>query len=241
MSRYSNPPDPFPDPNAPFAGSIVNPALPGSIGGLLESVKTAVMISLKEAVTGSSLDLDTDISVDMEYPQEVAAFPAIWVQFSITKLQRAGLSHEVMTKSAEGNWEPVQEWIFEGRITITIAALTSLERDRISDRIISLLAFARPPMLVLTDPTKDTKQYRSLLTSLAENPYVSLTLNTDSMIPGGQTVTQAPYDPENLLVYEDNYSMDMVGNFGIKFRNDGLYELTQIGVKPTPFDPYEGV
>lgn len=240
----TDPFSPFPDPDAPYAGSQVQEFLPESMGGPIEAVKTAVILALRDAITGTSMRLaNSKINVDMEYPLELTQYPGIWVQFSLTKLQRAGLAHEVMTSRTvnEGtpeeyiNWEPVQEWAFEGRVTMTIVALTSLERDKIADMLVAMLAFSRPPMRIRTKP-QDTKEHKTLLTELANNPYIYMTLNTDQIIIGGQSMAQAPFDPENILTYEDNYSMDMVGQFAIKFQNDGLFTLARIDEVQTMAD-----
>ena len=258
MSQYDSPVSPFPDPNAPKVGTLVNAKLPDSAGGLIQSTKEAIIVALREAMTASTLSIgngDTTLEIDMEYPMELVNYPGIWVQFSISKLNRVGISHEVMTKTIENegtpeewiNWEPVQEWGFEGRVSLTVVAMTSLERDRISDTLLTVLAFARPPSLVLTDPKRDTKQFKSLITELAKNPYIFMAINTDEIVAGGQSMAQAPFDPENFLTYEDTYSFDVMGQFAIKFKHDGTYTLTKIDEVPTmastlpnhTWNPYE--
>jgi hypothetical protein len=244
MSANDTPPDPFPDPDAPYPGSVVNAVLEDSSGGLIWAVKEAVIVALKEALTGSSLSMvnDSSIHVDYEYSEIIERLPGVWVQFSITSLKRAGISHEVWpTPAPDEPWEPVQEWMFEGRITLSVAALTSLERDRISDTLITQLAFARPPQLVLTDPQEDTKQFRSLITILAENPYVSLTLNTDQIVSGGQGLDQGPPWAENMLIYEDTYTVECLGQFNVQFAHDGTYKLSRIDIANTQeaYNPFE--
>ncbi|CAA48357.1 70 KD structural protein of phage I3 [Bixzunavirus I3] len=71
-------------------------------------------------------------------------------------------------------------------MSLTIVALTSLERDRIADTVVSTLIFARAPERVITDPNRDTKQYRQLVDRLAKNPYVTMTINHDEVIPAGR-------------------------------------------------------
>lgn len=203
-----------------------------------------MILALREAVTNSTLSYQiggSTVEIDMEYPLEQAQYPGIWVQFSLTSLKRAGIAHEVMTKSIENegqpdewvNWEPVQEWMFEGRVTLTVVALTSLERDRIAGTLLAILAFARPASTVLTNPNRDTKEHRSFITELAENPYVFVTPNSDEIIMGGESMAQAPFDPENLLTYENSFSFDVLGQFGIKFKHDGTYTLFNIIETPT--------
>jgi hypothetical protein len=129
--------------------------------------------------------------------------------------------------------------MFEGNVTLTIVALSSLHRDRISDRLITLLAFSRSPEPVLTDPQRDIKQYKTLMKSLGENPYVSLTMNSDQLIPGGQSTTVGvPWHPDK-LAYEDTYSFTMLGQFNVQFKHDGTYTLKRVDYVPEIWNPHD--
>lgn len=224
--------DPFFGPDDPNPAYIVNEVLPKSEGGIIEAVKRAVVIALRDAIQGMELRLEgKKLYIDLEYPMEEAQYPGIWVQFSPTQLTRAGIGHELPVRDGD-NWALIQEWMFTGRITLSLAAMKSLDRDRLADLVISNLAFARPPDLVLTKPDEDTKQYRSLITTLGNNPYVSISLNTDTIIPGGQDVNPgAPWaGGDNVLVYTDSYSVDAMGHFNVKFLHDGTYTLSRLDV-----------
>jgi len=236
--------DPAKRANAPFPGAG------GS--GMIETVKRAVMNALREALTGTSLNHlvnGTEVTIDMEYPIEKENYPGIWVQFSFNEITQAGIGHEPLirtvlaeatdTEPEKVNWEPIREFQFKGRVTLTIVALSSLERDRIADSVITMLAFSRPPANIITNPNEDTRQFRQLITSLAENPFVSLTINHDQIIPGGQAMTTGvPWD-EEIPGYEDTYSFDILGQTNIVFHNDGTYTLRNIAETPVAVDRYD--
>lgn len=225
-------------PNAPF---------PGAGGaGMIETVKRAVIVALRDAITGTTLNglvNGSEVTVDMEYPLKKERYPGIWVQFSFTKLVNAGIDHEIIRKTVNEdetvNWEPIREFIFEGRVSLSIVALTSLERDRLSDAVISMLMFSRPPENVITKADEDTKQFRQLISSLAENPYIAMTINRDELVPGGQAMsTGVPWD-EEIPGYEDTYSFDILGQTNIVFAHDGSYTLraiTEVVDLPTRYD-----
>lgn len=228
----------------------VNETLPGSSGGPIEALKRAFIVALREAFNGGTLDdANAWVHIDMEYPMEKVSYPAIWVRANFTKLNPSGVGHELLgepTIENEGqpnewkNWEPIREWMFEARITMTVLALSSLQRDRISDALVTMLSFSRPPENVLTDPTRDTKQFRQLITSLRDNPYISVTLQHGELLTGGQSETPGvPWD-EKTLAYEDNISIDCRGEYNIIYRNDGTYTLRAIEhvpiLKVTPYD-----
>ena len=219
----------------PDPATVLNEPLPRawSAGGLIEAVKRCVIMGLRESFNNSSLGgTDTEYYIDIEYPTDVNKYPGIWVQFAIEQLSRAGLAMETWTKDERG-WGPIQEWSFNGRITLTIAARSSKDRDRLADTVIAELAFARPPDLVLYNPATNANQRRGLITALDENPYVSMTLNTDVVNSGGQTVTTGTPWAQNVLLYEDNYSVGCHGQFNIRFSFDGVYELAEIRTRPT--------
>jgi hypothetical protein len=219
--------------NQPIPGSEVPETIPGSEGGVIEAVKRAVVMALREALVRTNITVNgSPVYVDLEYPMKKEQYPGIWVQFSVVKLNRAGISHEVWVQDANLNWTPIQEWMFNGRVTLTIVALKSLERDRIADSIISMFAFSRTPELVISQPNANTKQYRTLLTALDQNPYVAMTLNTDTITPGGQTASMDVPWQQDVLAYEDSYSFDLLGNFNIKFTRDGAYTLSRVDSVP---------
>lgn len=218
------------------AEARVNTPFPGAGGsGMIETVKRAVILALRDAITGTTLNglvNGADVTVDMEYPMKKEHYPGIWVQFSFNKMVNSGIGHEVLTSTVgedeEVNWEPVREFQFEGRVSLTIVALTSLERDRLSDAVVSTLMFSRPPEYVITKASEDTKQFRQLITHLANNPYISMSPNLDVIVPGGQAMTTGvPWD-EEIPGYEDTYSFDLLGQTNITFKHDGTYTLTAV-------------
>lgn len=235
MADYSLPPP----------GTIVVPPLPRSDGGLIQSVKSATVLAMRDALQGTSMFVDSQaVYVDLEYPMKEVQYPGIWVQFSVTKLNRAGIAHEITVQDPDTHqWSFIQEWNFTGRITLTICALKSIDRDRLADSLIASLAFARTPQLLATMPQADTKQYRSLITALDENPYIGMTLQLDTIIPGGQQVSAGTPWKDDILTYEDSYSFDLVGQFNLQFTHDGLYSLARIdpnfsvGETQQPYDP----
>lgn len=214
----------------PEGGTVVIPPLPRSDGGLIQSVKTAVVLSVRDALTGTNAaDKSQKVNVSLEYPLEELGYPSVWVQFSVTKLNRSGIGHEIQVRDPDTNeWSFVQEWTFMGRVTLTVLALKNLDRDRLSDSLVAVLAFARPPELLLTNPQADAKQHRSLITALDENPYVAMTLQLDTLIPGGQQATPGTPWADDIMTYQDSWSFDIVGQFNLRFSHEGMYTLARI-------------
>lgn len=219
-----------------------NRPIPGGIqGGVIEGVKRAVMTALQTGLQGSVLGRENspiDIVVDMEYPMEPEQYPGVWVQFSFTEFVNAGVGMEIPFKDPETNkWAVLREFQFKGNVTLTLMALSNLERDRLADTVITMLTFARAPEHVITKPNEDTKKFRSLIDSLANNPFIAMTIDHDTLTPGGQSMTPGvPWD-EELPGYEDNYSFSILGQSNIVFRDDGTYTLRAINVVDTIVPP----
>lgn len=198
----------------------LNEQLPRSPGGIVETIKRAVVTAMRTAVTGTSLSLDNgrQVHVDLEYPEKETSYPAIWVQLSMRELKNSGIAHQ--WTDAEG--QVVQQWSFDAEVTLSVIALRSVERDRMSDALITYIAFSRA--------TPGSSLYRAL----AENPTVSMTINSDQIVSGGQSTTVGvPWDPDK-LAYEDNYRFSMHGQFQSVHTPEGdQVVLRAIGVTPS--------
>ncbi|QZE10463.1 hypothetical protein SEA_SCOOBYDOOBYDOO_117 [Mycobacterium phage ScoobyDoobyDoo] len=231
----------------------VNQEFPGAApGGIIEQVKRAIMVAIKQGLHGTTLGHDlagSDVSVDMEYPMTAKHYPGIWVQFTFTEFTNAGIGHEQVRKVIENegtpkeriNWETIREVQFKGTVSLTVVSLTNLHRDRVSDWLVTMLAFARAPQYVITDPSRDTKQFRGFREALKDNPYIAIAVDHDTVTPGGQTVTPGvPWDPDT-LGYEDSYSFQILGYSNLVFRNDGTYTLRAVNedaVMVVDHDPF---
>ncbi|WP_267716797.1 hypothetical protein [Streptomyces sp. CoH17] len=167
--------------------------------GAIEAIKRAVVEALKNTFTDSYPDPALrGLSVQMEYPFEVEHYPGIWVRFSFTRLVRAGVGHMII----KGIERPYIEWRFEGSATVQIFGLTSMERDRISGAFINMYAFG--------ELEASTATFRERLN---DSPYINISLNLDEVKSGGQGESVGAPWQQDLLIYEDSYSFQMIGDF----------------------------
>jgi len=231
------------DLDLPDSATVVPQSLPRGVdGGIIETIKRAIVTAVREAFTDTGMTILTAASdgtttpdtptvyVDLEYPVKEVQYPGVWVQFSITSLKRAGIDHEVSIREDDGTWSLIQEWEVQGRVTLTLVALKNKDRDRLSDTIVAMIAFSRAPNPVLTNTDEDTKERRGLKTALVNNPYVAMTLMTDVLYSSGQQTTQGTPWQGDILAYEDGWSFDLLGSFNAVFRRDGTYTLRRVEV-----------
>lgn len=222
----------------------LNQVFPGNQGGPIEAAKRGVIMALRQTINGSTLSDQGTVRIDMEYPSREESYPSIWVQFSLTKLVNAGMGHEQWTD--EGL---VREWMYDGRVNLSLLFLSSKERDQMSDALITIFAFSRSasalPTQGVTVQREGGFEYSNFFSSLDENPYLSMTLNSDELRPGGQSVNVGtPWDPDT-LVYEDSYSFEVMGQFETVIDDTGLYRIRRVqlaggekrGDPPHPYTP----
>lgn len=223
---------------------VPNAVFPGNQGGPIEAAKRGVVMALRKTINGSTLSDQGTVRIDMEYPAREESYPSIWVQFSLTRLRNAGIGHERWTEDGL-----IREWTYEGRVNLTLLFLSSKERDQMSDALITIFAFSRTPSDMerqgITIQREGGFEYSDFFSSLDENPYLSMTLNSDELNPGGQSVNVGtPWDPDT-LVYEDSFSFTVMGQFETVIDDTGLYTLRKInleggeqpGEMPNPYAP----
>lgn len=204
--------------------------LPSSEGGFIESVKRAVVSGLRKSFNDSSTALsDSNLTITLEYPMEKKNYPAIWVQFSFTSLKDQGVGHQEQL-IIDDKKSVVRQWTFKGTVTVTIMALSSMERDRIADKFINIYAFANIP-------TQEQSFYDNpefdFLQELHQSDFVLMAVKSGMLEPGGQAaIPGTPFDPE-AIVYEDNYSFHIEGEFQSVYTPDKGHILRRIDIKHT--------
>lgn len=159
--------------------------------------------------------------VSMEYPAEEANYPGIWVGFTPTApLQVAGIGHREYTDpAADGTVRALTKWRFAGVATFTIAALTSLERDRLLDAMVQVIAFG------LDNPaTAEFKQTLDL------NDLIGVQMNWDQFQITGLDENQGTPWGTDEVIYEGTVGVDCQGEFASSATSGTLVPLSGITV-----------
>jgi len=157
--------------------------------------------------SSNTLDL-TPNSVTIEYPKEMAHWPAVFVQFRPSKTQWSGLYPDSYTLPS-GQYiynAPAAQMdrtgYFEGSIDLQILALTSEERDQLWDTLYNL---------VLMNPGNPGSY--AFYQSLVNNNLIGMTILQGTVQTLGDTVAPGtPWSPEELS-YEASVRIQCVGDF----------------------------
>lgn len=184
---------------------------------------------------------NVDRHISVEFPTTRASYPAIMVGFSERDIGTAGVGHVEWLKIPAPDDQPekfhaYQHLIYHGSLNLTVYALSSYDRDIVSDALVQTLKFWRT--------TEDGFAFldRLYYTEVEEDPYVQehyINLNLDEVQPSGETQTIAPWMPEDVLVYQSSYSIPTMGEIYSPVPEENEYGLVE-HVDIYPYMPADG-
>lgn len=186
----------------------------------LTHLKAMLVQALKETFDQEYPVADfRDIRCSIEYPLEPQDYPGIWVDYDDTKpLQTAGVDH-LETKIEGSTISRYRRWKFAGYASYTIVALTSLERDRLFDEVVRVLAFGDRAA-----PTLRFRQY------VENNELIAANFDFDQVeTRGNAAVPGTPWGTDE-IIYERTINMEVIGEFVSDAETGLLVPLSAIHV-----------
>lgn len=159
-----------------------------------------------------------------EYPLRSMDLPEVWVRYSDTEpLRRSGVDHIEDKNPVTGvTVNPFTRWRFQGSWEFVVVALSSLERDRLYDELVSVIAFATVDSL--------RGRFKGYVES---NDLLDVTINTDSIDSTGESAEPGTPWGTDEVVYERTLAIDMVGDFASDPATGIIVPLSAINVIPT--------
>ena len=144
-----------------------------------------------------SSELLTKSHITIEYPQRPEQYPTLIIGFQEQELKNAGIGH---LDNFSAN-TIAQKWFFQGLITVEIFALTSMDRDFISDSVVNMLSYGR----VMGKP------FRALIEG---DSLVDLQVSLGSLIPvPEQTMSGVSWGLTDARIYTVGYNFGCIGGF----------------------------
>jgi hypothetical protein len=145
-----------------------------------------------------------NLHVSPEFPILEENFPAVWVDFSPAgDLHTGGIDQLLYTEPDENNVvHAYKKWLFQGRVQYTIMALSSLERDRLFDEMVKMMAFGQlNPQLSIFRQT------------IEDNPWVATNIDFDQIGQEGKVASGGtPWGSDDML-YEITLTAQCLGEF----------------------------
>lgn len=205
--------------------------------------KTYVKEALVEALT-SVFNIHPDtitlegLKVTTDLPTDRQEYPAIVVRFYERSLKNMGVGHqEYLNLDGSTAYRRYKHVIYKGDIEFAVYALTSYDRDIVSD--------ALNQILMMADVATYTQGFLNRI--YGPNPGVEpesaehyINLNTDEVQGFGETQQIAPWMPEDVLVYQVSYRIAIMGELYSPVPTDpGTWGLVE-GVNVYPYNPTLG-
>lgn len=192
----------------------------------------ALLVEAMEAVYGPDFpEADfRDLEVTMDFPNTEVQYPGCWVDFSpATAMQNVGIGHvEYTAPDINGQVRACSRWRFTGWATFTFVALTTMERDRMVDSFLYVVAFG------LENP--DTSIFRRMIES---NSLIGMTFNWDRVTLTGRAESEGTPWGSDEWVYEQTVQLEVAnGEFVSEGTTNSLIPLSQVIVSdPTALPP----
>jgi hypothetical protein len=171
------------------------------------------MVTALQSVFDSGYDRDRqlqNLKVGPTYPMEEIGYPAIVIEYENTRVMNAGVGHEEWFEDDNNILRKWNHSRFEGNVNIDIVTLSPLTRDIVADALIEVLRFGRLDAAlesffdtIYGDPNDPD-------TALV---FTQLMLNTDDISGAGNAESIAPWNPEDLHVYETSYTVEIHGGY----------------------------
>lgn len=161
------------------------------------------------------------VHCSIEYPLEPMHYPGIWVDYSDSdKLRVAGVDHKE-TDPDKPLGLAFTRWKFGGYASYTVAALTSLECDRLYDEVVRTLAFGRQDSV------------RSRFREYVENnDLIAANFDFDEIEPRGNAAAPGTPWGTDEIIYERTLNMEVIGEFISDDSTGSLVPLSKITITP---------
>jgi hypothetical protein len=166
-------------------------------------------------------------------------FPTLVINYQESEIYDAGIGHYERKQDESGAWYKQYRKLYKGNLVFTISALSSLDRDLISDAFVEtvMMSKVRPYTNFFLTRIYDQKEFERMknipIGSLGMAHYYNLiNLMNQSISPGGESAVPAPWGAEDVLVYQTSYSIPTFGEV-ISLPPVILYNLlSQVNIFP---------
>lgn len=187
-------------------------------------------------------EVDADGKVIREWSENLTTDTR---QARIDELKAENANYRFQTVGVDGRTYKFRHYLYDGDIELAVFALSSLDRDLISDTVVQTLSM--PDMATYTKNFFDRIYFPPTSNTLSDRPkwnYVNL--NTDHINGFGETQTPQPWLSEDQLVYQTSYRLGIYGEFyslppadqipayGLVKKVNVFPYLSRIGEQPPP-------
>lgn len=165
-----------------------------------------------------------NLHVDLEYPMKSDQYPGLWVDYvPLSNPKNTGIANLITENEPEVGWFRHRLWDFGGKITYTVATLSSLERARLHDEVLKTIAFG----------IEDDRR-KPFFDQLLDNQYLAIVPIIDSVeVTGWSSSRGTPWNTED-MIYEVTLGIQIYGEFASAGESQTLVDLREIQIIPIP-------
>lgn len=181
-------------------------------------VKRAMVEAMRGVFKNHPDELLAYTKVVLDYPRTDQELPCIIVRFQEQDLQNMGVGHEehIHLDGPEGKPEGVgvyrfKHYLYHADVEFIVLALTSKDRDLISDTVVQTLAMGTLEgytnrFFERIYPDERKAQYPDAI-------WHFINYNSDILKPKGESEEATPWQAEDELIYKTGYSVATMGEF----------------------------
>lgn len=181
-------------------------------------VKRAVVEALRGVFKNHPDELLSRTKVDIEYPKTNADYPTVLVRFFERDINNVGIGHveHIQVDGPDGQPTgqgvfPFKHYLYHADIEFAIKALSSLDRDLISDTIIQTLGMGT--LEAYTNTFFERIYPEEASSHYPESIWHFININTDRITATPENAVPTPWGAEDELIYESGYRTNTMGEF----------------------------
>lgn len=154
-----------------------------------------------------------DVKITQQYPLQKLDYPCIVIEYQPQRIMNAGIGHEEWFNDENNILRKWHHSRFEGTLDLNVFALSPLDRDLFADALEEVIRFGRldAQLISFFDEIYPHEDHAPILFDSHGAVLSQLMLNVDEVDGGGNSASIAPWQPEDVLVYETNLSLEIHG------------------------------
>jgi hypothetical protein len=177
-------------------------------------VKQSLVEALRSVFANHPDNLLQSTKVSIDYPTSENKYPTVLVRFYERQIRNAGVGHvEYLLRGNTSVRDKFRHYLYDGDIEFAIYALSSKDRDLISDSVVQTITMA--DTAAYTNTFMDHIYRPAPDTTSPYDPanYNYVNLNSDLVTGAGESQTQQPWLSEDQLQYQTSYRVQVYGEF----------------------------
>jgi len=179
-----------------------------------------------------------NLRVTQNYPLKRIDYPSVVVDYQPQRVVSAGVGHVEWFSDPHGRFRKWKHNRFEGTLSFHAYALSTLDRDILSDALVELVRFGDLDAnlnsfyeILYPDDAALEAEADAQAANYSYSLFDQLMMDSDQMIGIGNSATIAPWSPEDVLVYQGGWSVSLHGGYYNSYPTVDWSRLRKIAIQ----------